>query len=89
MSVFSQYPEQWAKKKPGVVLLSHLVAQTVSSPMRGLTSGFGMEPGVTPSLRTPDILNVKRGNVAGGFTRDVSPRIFKKEGLYRGKNTCN
>ena len=35
------------KKKSGGVLLSHLVSKAVPSALEGLTSGFGMGPGVT------------------------------------------
>lgn len=31
-------------------LLSHLVSKAVPSALKGLASGFGMEPGVSPSL---------------------------------------
>jgi hypothetical protein len=34
----------------GSVLLSHTVSRAVPSALKGLTSGFGMEPGVSPSL---------------------------------------
>ena len=34
----------------GCVLLSHTVTSAVPSALRGLASGFGMGPGVSPSL---------------------------------------
>ena len=34
----------------GGVLLSHTVPSAVPSALKGLASGFGMEPGVSPSL---------------------------------------
>jgi len=34
----------------GGVLLSHRLTPAVPSAQMGLTSGFGMEPGVSPSL---------------------------------------
>ena len=34
----------------GCVLLSHTVTSAVPSALKGLASGFGMEPGVSPSL---------------------------------------
>src|SRR5664279_2321039 len=34
----------------GGVLLSHTVTSAVPSALKGLASGFGMEPGVSPSL---------------------------------------
>jgi hypothetical protein len=46
-------------KVPGGDLLSHPVAQAVPSAVRGLTSGFGMGPGVSPSLWPPERLSVK------------------------------
>ena len=41
------------KISPGDDLLSHDLNTAVSSAMKGLTSGFGMEPGVPPSLWPP------------------------------------
>ena len=41
------------KFSPGDDLLSHDLNTAVSSAMKGLTSGFGMEPGVPPSLWPP------------------------------------
>ena len=38
------------KKMSGGVLLSHAVTRAVPSTLKGLASGFGMEPGVSPSL---------------------------------------
>jgi hypothetical protein len=40
----------------GGVLLSHTVSRAVPSALKGLTSGFGMGPGVSPSLRPPERL---------------------------------
>jgi hypothetical protein len=37
-------------KMPGGVLLSHAVPRAVPSALKSLTSGFGMGPGVSPSL---------------------------------------
>ena len=37
----------------GGVLLSHTVAGAVPSALKGLASGFGMGPGVSPSLWPP------------------------------------
>src|SRR5580698_7264710 len=37
----------------GGVLLSHAVPRAVPSALKGLTSGFGMEPGVSPSPWPP------------------------------------
>ena len=41
------------KKKSGGVLVSHSVPAAVPSALRGLTSGFGMGPGVSLSLWPP------------------------------------
>jgi hypothetical protein len=38
------------RKMSGGVLLSHEVPLAVPSALKGLTSGFGMGPGVSPSL---------------------------------------
>ncbi len=43
-------------KKPGDDLLSHSVSRVVSSALKSLTSGFGMEPGVSSLLWSPGIL---------------------------------
>ena len=48
------------KFSPGDDLLSHDLNTAVSSAMKGLTSGFGMEPGVPPSLWTPTNSNPLR-----------------------------
>ena len=37
----------------GGVLLSHILAGAVPSALKGLASGFGMGPGVSPSLWPP------------------------------------
>ena len=41
----------------GGVLLSHEASLAVPSALRGLTSGFGMGPGVSPSLWPPGTLS--------------------------------
>jgi hypothetical protein len=40
----------------GDVLLSHTVSRAVPSALKGLTSGFGMGPGVSPSQKSPQSL---------------------------------
>jgi hypothetical protein len=40
----------FAESMSGCVLLSHTVTSAVPSALKGLASGFGMEPGVSPSL---------------------------------------
>jgi hypothetical protein len=42
-------------KMSGSVLLSHAVPRAVPSALKGLTSGFGMEPGVSPSPWPPKL----------------------------------
>lgn len=39
----------------GDVLVSHMVSHAVPSALRGLTSGFGMEPGVSLSPWSPKL----------------------------------
>lgn len=39
----------------GGVLLSHVVTHAVPSAQKGLASGFGMEPGVSPSPWPPKL----------------------------------
>ena len=47
----------------GDVLVSHAVSRAVPSALKGLTSGFGMEPGVSPSPWSPklygDVVDVR------------------------------
>ena|SRR5688572_27548278 len=50
----------------GDVLLSHTVSRAVPSALKGLTSGFGMGPGVSPSQKSPQSLYVVV-TVAGCF----------------------
>ena len=47
MEIASDLP--WGMLSGGV-LLSHTVAGAVPSALKGLASGFGMGPGVSPSL---------------------------------------
>ena len=46
----------------GDVLLSHTLASAVPSALKGLASGFGMEPGVSPSPWPPKRYGVVVGN---------------------------
>src|SRR3954465_4306706 len=50
-------------------LLSHPVARAVPSALTGLASGFGMEPGVSPSLWPPKLY----GDVTGPPCRCPGP----------------
>jgi hypothetical protein len=45
----------FVEKMSGGVLLSHAVTRAVPSALRGLASGFGMEPGVSLSLWPPKL----------------------------------
>ena len=45
----------------GGVLLSHPVPRAVPSALKGLASGFGMGPGVSPSLWQPKLYGVGPG----------------------------
>jgi hypothetical protein len=53
----------------GGVLLSHAVPRAVPSALKGLTSGFGMEPGVSPSPWPPK----HYGDVRTAPARTISP----------------
>ena len=46
----------------GDVLVSHTVPRAVPSALKGLTSGFGMEPGVSLSLWPPKLYGVRSTN---------------------------
>src|SRR5688572_32597308 len=46
----------------GDVLLSHNLPVAVPSALKGLTSGFGMEPGVSLSLWPPKLYGVRSTN---------------------------
>ena len=46
------------KVMSGDVLLSHDLPVAVPSALKGLTSGFGMEPGISPSLWPPKLYGV-------------------------------
>src|SRR4051794_2351605 len=51
-------------------LLSHPVSRAVPSALTGLASGFGMEPGVSPSLWPPKLYgDMFRGPLAAGPAR--------------------
>src|SRR6478672_3265989 len=43
------------KDMSGGVLLSHSLSAAVPSALKGLTSGFGMGPGVSPSPKPPNV----------------------------------
>jgi hypothetical protein len=43
------------ERMSGSVLLSHAVTHAVPSALKGLASGFGMEPGVSPSPWLPKL----------------------------------
>jgi hypothetical protein len=47
------------KINPGDVLLFHAVTHIVSLALAGLTALFGMGRGVTPPLKSPEILKIK------------------------------
>jgi hypothetical protein len=54
---------QWVasrEKLSGDVLLSHNLPVAVPSALKGLTSGFGMEPGISLSLWPPKLYGVMR-----------------------------
>src|SRR5438128_12481550 len=55
----------------GGVLLSHTVPRAVPSALRGLASGFGMEPGVSLSPWPPKLY----GDISGVHLWQVDPRF--------------
>ncbi len=64
---------------PGSDLLSHSVSRAVPSAVKGLTSGFGMEPGVSPPLWPPELreFSSRARAAAGGLEYSIasaSPR---------------
>ena len=65
----------------GDVLVSHTVPRAVPSALKGLTSGFGMEPGVSLSLWPPKLYGVM------DLTRNWSPTVTRE--LHSGRKTLN
>src|SRR5688572_31091081 len=57
----------------GDVLLSHNLPVAVPSALKGLTSGFGMEPGVSLSLWPPKPYGVRSTNSRSLMTLQVDP----------------
>ena len=55
--------------KSGDVLLSHTLSGAVPSPCKALASGFGMGPGVSPWLWSPQIFNESPPPRGGGMWR--------------------
>jgi hypothetical protein len=54
-SMAGQSPGPPSERMSGGVLLSHPVTRAVPSAQKGLASGFGMGPGVSPSLLPPKL----------------------------------
>ena len=70
----------------GGVLLSREASLAVPSALRGLTSGFGMGPGVSPSLWPPQLY----GNISHDGSRPYSGnRIVDASPPGRPGDTCN
>lgn len=65
-----------AKKNGGIVLLSHKASPAVPSPMKGLTSVFGMGTGISLSLWTPPNCKFKE-------------KQFGKSKLKTSKEVCS
>src|SRR5659263_660062 len=61
-------------------LLSHAVTRAVPSAQKGLASGFGMEPGVSPSLSPPKLY---------GDISDLPDRISGTAQWTRRKNNVS
>lgn len=57
----------------GDVLLSHNLPVAVPSALKGLTSGFGMEPGVSLSLWPPKLYGVRSTNSKSHDFRKLVP----------------
>ena len=57
----------------GDVLVSHTVPRAVPSALKGLTSGFGMEPGVSLSLWPPKLYGVRSTNSRSLVTFQLVP----------------
>ena len=78
-------------------LLSHPVPRAVPSALTGLASGFGMEPGVSPSLWPPklygDVTGAAGVGVPGVFgsylgNRIVDANVFSRTGPWWGVWGC-
>ena len=59
-------PASMVPKVPGGDLHSHSVSRAVPSAVEGLTSGFGMEPGVSPLLWPPEHIEFSSPRPDGG-----------------------
>jgi hypothetical protein len=68
------------QRMSGCVLLSHTVTSAVPSALKGLASGFGMEPGVSPSLWQPKLYrDVNRSRpYLGNCTVDAKHLLTKR-----------
>jgi hypothetical protein len=66
----------------GDVLLSHDLPVAVPSALKGLTSGFGMEPGISPSLWPPKLYGiVDREPDRNSGTTQWTRNIFERQAL--------
>src|SRR5699024_1880391 len=65
----------------GDVLLSHDLAIAVPSALRGLTSGFGMEPGVSLTLWSPKLYGVRSIPDRNSGTTQWTRNIFEGQAL--------
>jgi hypothetical protein len=69
----------------GGVLLSHAVPRAVPSALRGLASGFGMEPGVSLSVWPPKLygdVRVETDRISGTaqWTHSISISLSRRTG---------
>ena len=66
----------------GDVLLSHNLPVAVPSALKGLTSGFGMEPGISPSLWPPKLYGVMAGHrvpsIEKGSVISTAPTVTRE-----------
>ena len=74
-------------KMSGGVLLSHAVPRAVPSALKSLTSGFGMEPGVSPSPWPPKLYGDVRTVPAGRQPRPGTAPTAPRE-PHSGRETC-
>ena len=67
----------------GCVLLSHTVTSAVPSALKGLASGFGMEPGVSPSPWPPKRYGDMSFRLAALRARHISAQARKRNNRSR------
>ena len=79
----------FSERMRGGVLLSREASLAVPSALRGLTSGFGMGPGVSPSLWPPQLYGIASlGSrpYSGNRIVDASPPVAR--GIHAMSVVC-